>query len=512
MASSDSDSIFLTQNTFRSDTSDDSANLSDSLLYIDELQPKVKTKYEPIVSDISDDELIAATLVIEEEEKAKCRPTALANVANTKRFKEPKADSDLLDFGRRRFAESTERKIRWAVDLFRDWQMCRNQKAVSDVSLNISPINVDLNFMTKDEVNYSLARFICEVKKKNGDDYPGETLHELVISIQLYFDLRGKSYKFLSDPDFLQLRNTLDGLMKERAKAGLGIRRKQAEEITVEEEESLWQKQILGSSSPSQLLNTLVYSIGLNFALRGGQEHRNLRWKSPQLQILIDGNGDKFLRYTEDASKTNQGDLKHRHIKPKVVDAYESKVRERCIVTLFEEYERHCPPEDQRPDAFYLRPLAQPRGQVWYAAQPLGRHKLAQVVAEVCRQGGLAGYRTNHSLRASAASRLYRENVDEQLICEVTGHRSNTVRNYKRTSENLKRKINSVIQGRASGTVACTPSAKKLATSTATTPSGGTGTDSTKDSPRNFTVTVNVTLVWFCQFCTPFLKIIVLQV
>ncbi|XP_038074483.1 uncharacterized protein LOC119742543 [Patiria miniata] len=94
--------------------------------------------------------------------------------------------------------------------------------------------------------------------------------------------------------------------MKERVKVGLGIRRKQAEEITLEEEESLWQKQILGSSSPSQLLNTLIYLIGLNFALRGGQEHRNLRWKSPQLQILIDSNGDKFLRYTEDAFKTNR--------------------------------------------------------------------------------------------------------------------------------------------------------------------------------------------------------------
>lgn len=34
---------------------------------------------------------------------------------------------------------------------------------------------------------------------------------------------------------------------------------------------------------------------------------------------------------------------------------------------------------------------------------------------------------TNHSLRATAATRLYAAGVDEQLIAEKTGHRSSTV-------------------------------------------------------------------------------------
>ncbi|XP_022095871.1 zinc finger MYM-type protein 2-like [Acanthaster planci] len=184
-------------------------------------------------------------------------------------------------------------------------------------------------------VDIGRRRFICEVKKKNGKDYPGETLLELVICVQLYFELKGKSYKFLSDPDFLQLRNTLDGLMKELAKAGFGICHKRAKEITVKEDDSLWQKSVFGSYNPTQLLNTLVYLIGLNFTLRGGQEHRNLRWKSAQLQIQCDNNGDKFLRYTEDAYKTSQGGLQHRHLQPKVVDAHKKEDRERCVVTLF---------------------------------------------------------------------------------------------------------------------------------------------------------------------------------
>jgi hypothetical protein len=49
------------------------------------------------------------------------------------------------------------------------------------------------------------------------------------------------------------------------------------------------------------------------------------------------------------------------------------------------------------------------------------RVELATVVSTMCKDGGLHGYRTNHSLRTSAATRLYQAGVDEQLITEVTG-------------------------------------------------------------------------------------------
>ena len=42
------------------------------------------------------------------------------------------------------------------------------------------------------------------------------------------------------------------------------------------------------------------------------------------------------------------------------------------------------------------------------------------------------GYFTNHSLRASCASRLFHAGVDEQFICKTTGHRSKAVCIYKR--------------------------------------------------------------------------------
>ena len=52
---------------------------------------------------------------------------------------------------------------------------------------------------------------------------------------------------------------------------------KKVEVITAEEENSLWTQGILGSSTPKQLFDALLYQLGLNFALRAAKEHRNLR-------------------------------------------------------------------------------------------------------------------------------------------------------------------------------------------------------------------------------------------
>ena len=60
---------------------------------------------------------------------------------------------------------------------------------------------------------------------------------------------------------------------------------------------------------------------------------------------------------------------------------------------------------------------------------------------------------TCHSLRATLASRMYEQGLDEQLIQEQTGHTSSAVRNYKRTFDTLKRKVSSAVQSDVSKVV-----------------------------------------------------------
>ena len=61
---------------------------------------------------------------------------------------------------------------------------------------------------------------------------------------------------------------------------------------------------------------------------------------------------------------------------------------------------------------------------VWYSKQAMGHNSLQKIVPDLFKTAGINGHFTNHSLRATAATSLYEQGMDEQLIMERTGHRS----------------------------------------------------------------------------------------
>ena len=53
-------------------------------------------------------------------------------------------------------------------------------------------------------------------------------------------------------------------------------------------------------------------------------------------------------------------------------------------------------------------------------------------MARMCSAAGMIGFKTNHSLHVTLATRPFKEGVDEQLIMAKIGHRSTDgVRSYK---------------------------------------------------------------------------------
>ena len=145
--------------------------------------------------------------------------------------------------------------------------------------------------------------------------------------------------------------------MKRLRSTDLGVRPKRAEPITVNEENLMWEKGLLGSHSPQVLLHTMVYLCGLNFALRSGQEHRDLQLS--QIELVEHTDQPPYLVYTENISKNNRGGLEQRKMEAKQVVHHSNTTNpDRCFVTLFKKYVDHCPPPSQRKtSAFYLTPI-----------------------------------------------------------------------------------------------------------------------------------------------------------
>jgi hypothetical protein len=300
--------------------------------------------------------------------------------------------------------------------------------------------------MNAAEQAYHLTRFVVEARKKDGNEYPANTLHHIITGVMRHLRWHGIHVDFFRDPEFADMRSTLDSEMKRIQASGIGSRPKQAEIISEEEEELLWQKGLLGDSSPQVLLDTMVYCCGLFFALRSGNEHRSLRHSPCQIQV-VERHGERaYLEYTEDLSKNRPGGLRGRKVKQKIVRHHANTSHpERCFVRLFKRYRELCP-ADAPPHAFYFQPLRSPTETCWFSKRQLGHNTLGKTVARLCSSAGIQGYKTNHSLRATSTSRLYQSCAEEQQVMERTGHRSvEGVRSYKRTSEKQRQALSDIL-------------------------------------------------------------------
>ena len=141
---------------------------------------------------------------------------------------------------------------------------------------------------------------------------------------------------FFRDPEFSAFRASLDAEMKRLQGEGVGSTKKQAEVLTEAEENMLWEKGLLGDDSAQALLDTIVFCTGLYFALRSGQEHRQLRRDPCQIEVVEHPGERAYLKYTEDTSKNHPGGLKGRKITQKVVLHHANLDNpQRCFVRLF---------------------------------------------------------------------------------------------------------------------------------------------------------------------------------
>lgn len=329
-------------------------------------------------------------------------------------------------------SKNTSKRNKWALRIFQKWYEVRHP----DLSRHIRDFS-------DEELNEYLSRFIHEVRRVDGERYPNTTLVSILAGLSACV-LGDSGRSLFRDANFTPLIKSLDASMKLSTRCGTGLYKQSADFISLEEEELLWTHGQLGTQNPTQLRNTLFYLNGMHFGLRGGEEQANLMISQFRVEIC---DGKKSLRYVDITTKTYAGGIKQQRVLPKDVRHFENReCPDRCHVRIFEMFLTKRPPSAER---FYLQSAAKWKDSIcWYTNRPVGKNQLSSVVKTMCAEVGIQGNKTNHSLKATCATRLFQANVDEQLIMQRTGHRSTAgVRAYKRTSNVQIENCSSILDG-----------------------------------------------------------------
>ena len=164
------------------------------------------------------------------------------------------------------------------------------------------------------------------------------------------------------------------------------MHKKQAEPLSSEQENELWNIGAFGMETAQAMLNTGYFYNCKLFGLRGVDEHRQL--DSDQFLIGCDQNG-KYIEVSGRTSKNFAGGLRLRNVQPKLI-RHHSGGGNRCLVEVYARYISLV----GATGPFYKKPIAESKR---FSSQVLGVKAIGQITKNMCKLAGFKGNFTSHT-------------------------------------------------------------------------------------------------------------------
>ena len=102
---------------------------------------------------------------------------------------------------------ASRRKWAWVLKVFEEWKKQRNEAVLKEDYSGQPVIQEDIDEMSDKMLDFTLARFVAEVRKEDGQEYPGKTLYEILSSIEMYLRVQCKRNITLIDKKGCTFRN-----------------------------------------------------------------------------------------------------------------------------------------------------------------------------------------------------------------------------------------------------------------------------------------------------------------
>ena len=284
----------------------------------------------------------------------------------------------------------------------------------------------------------------------------------MIASFERYLKKKNYGYNIMKDAEFEKTRVALKSKQKDLKKKGKGSKPNASVPLTEDQVKLLYDKELLGKSTPDALLNTVWFNNTVHFGLRGCKEHRDMCWGDVQLRQST--NGEEFLEYSERQTKTRSGENPRdtRKIKPKMFSVPES---ERDPVAVYKVYAEKRPSEMNDNNApFYLavNNCKNPdSSKPWFKKSAVGVNKLNSLMKTMSEKAGLGPNVKNHSGRKTMIQTLTNNDIQATDIIQLSGHKNlQSVTNYSVVSENQQAKMSRTLSELTTGKIKKTNSSQ----------------------------------------------------
>ena len=256
----------------------------------------------------------------------------------------------------------------------------RNSKLIS--TLASSPEDL-LSCHDPSIVGKYIHCFVLEARNQAGKKYPPSTIRSRLSGLNRVQKEAKTPLPILdkSDHRFPELLLTLDTVTSVHHE-GVGVTKKSAQIISIEHEELLWKRGVLGWDTPKRLQKLSWPPFCLTWCPRTTRSQVGAAEALPS----------RYDEYTEFISKNNQHRFKDIHSVNKKVKVYAQPDSDRCIVHLLDCYIHSKLPEDS--PGFYLRPLERvpvDGTKPWYCRSRIGVNTLKKFVPDTLRLCLLTG-------------------------------------------------------------------------------------------------------------------------
>ena len=153
-----------------------------------------------------------------------------------------------------------------------------------------------------------------------------------------------------------------------------------------------------------------------------------------------------YYEYVEFISKNNQHRFKDINMESKTTRAYALPGNDRCVVKLLDAYLSLLTPGAPYLYTRTFQSFPTDPTTRCTTKQRVGVNVLKNMLPDLCEKSGIGVRYTNHSLQATAITRMFNRGIPEKVIAETSAHRSTkALRYYEQTCEQQRQAVTAVI-------------------------------------------------------------------